>query len=234
MMILGAIATLIGCSAPNEGRLLADAGSSVQGEPGDLFVLDGGDSLGTALSWYFAERPSGSVLGNEDLQDAETAWPWFIADSAGTYTLELLACDSEWCEVDRVQLGVGTHGKPLISGRVGQLSSAKASRHGGAPTAKATQGRSLLHSGDVILDGSGSTDPNGDPLSWRWSFVQRPGGSMLRSADIEGRSESRAAFLPDVSGSYTVRLWVSDGWNSDSVDVVVVVDRAIDGDALPL
>lgn len=58
------------------------------------------------------------------------------------------------------------------------------------------------------LDGSGSSDPDGDPLSFAWSIVQRPtnSGTELFHADL-----ADPVLIPDRAGVYVVQLVVSDG-----------------------
>lgn len=77
--------------------------------------------------------------------------------------------------------------------------------------------------GDVIqLDGSGSYDPDGDVLTWQWTFDSVPQGS---TATLLNADQSDPRFYADVSGTFTVRLTVSDGQlsASDTADVVIAV-----------
>jgi hypothetical protein len=75
----------------------------------------------------------------------------------------------------------------------------------------------------VDLNGIGSTDPNGDALSFAWTLVSKPNGS---AAVASATGTATASFTPDVIGSYTVRLTVSDGkGGSSSQDVSIVVDN---------
>src|SRR5690606_36407589 len=61
----------------------------------------------------------------------------------------------------------------------------------------------------VYLDGSGSYDPDGDPiLGWNWYFVSKPPGS---TAEIINAHTSTPSFVPDIGGEYVVELVVSDG-----------------------
>ena len=73
----------------------------------------------------------------------------------------------------------------------------------------------------VELDGSGSNDPDGDNLTYEWSFTTRPAGS---GATITGADDEIASFVPDVIGSYVIRLTVSDGDDNDVATTTIVVD----------
>ena len=61
---------------------------------------------------------------------------------------------------------------------------------------------------DVVLDGSASTDVDGDPLSFSWRFVSVPAGSGTILADA---SSLRPSFHVTVAGLYIVQLVVKDG-----------------------
>jgi hypothetical protein len=71
--------------------------------------------------------------------------------------------------------------------------------------------------GTVQLDGSGSSDADGDMLTFRWSFVSRPAGS---SAVLSGSASATPAFAPDLAGTYTVQLIVNDGTVDGAPDTV--------------
>lgn len=60
----------------------------------------------------------------------------------------------------------------------------------------------------VYLNGNLSSDPNGDSLSYRWTLVSKPEGSI-----VVGGSRTEAAFsgTPDVVGEYKIELIVNDG-----------------------
>ncbi|MFH1463311.1 MAG: MopE-related protein [Pseudomonadota bacterium] len=79
---------------------------------------------------------------------------------------------------------------------------------------------------ELLLDGSGSWDPDGDPiLSWSWSLDAAPAASGLATADIDAPHDASPVFVPDVEGTYTFGLMVSDGLDSSvpvSVDAEVV------------
>ena len=76
----------------------------------------------------------------------------------------------------------------------------------------------------VDLDGSGSTDPDGDALSYLWSFNSVPAGS---STILLNPTRVDAQFVPDVEGEFVVRLLVDDGdLQSDPDDVVITAAEA--------
>lgn len=91
-----------------------------------------------------------------------------------------------------------------------------------APIANAGSDRSVNVNQTATLDGSGSSDPDGDPLAFSWSITSRPTGS---SASLAGANTSKPKLTPDVAGTYKVRLQVSDGMVSDTDDLLVQVSE---------
>ncbi len=71
----------------------------------------------------------------------------------------------------------------------------------------------------VILDGGKSRDPDGDSLSYRWSFLIKPKGSR---AVFDDPTKSKVAFIADVAGTFKVALVVNDG-KTDSVPASATV-----------
>jgi hypothetical protein len=86
-----------------------------------------------------------------------------------------------------------------------------------APAAHAGSAQSVVAGTAVILNGSASTDPENDPLGYAWTMVT-PAGS---TATLSGGSTARPTFTPDVAGTYTATLTVSDGTASSSASVTV-------------
>src|SRR5262249_38453289 len=79
--------------------------------------------------------------------------------------------------------------------------------------------------GIVYLDGSGSSDPDGDPLTFSWTIVSKPPGS---SAQISDPTAVRPNFVADVVGAYVIRLVVNDGI-LDSDPGTVMITASEDG-----
>ncbi len=77
-----------------------------------------------------------------------------------------------------------------------------------APTANAGLDLDGTETITMTLDGTGSSDPDGDPLTFAWTIVSRPDGS---SAQIASASAAQASFTPDLEGVYVVQLAVNDG-----------------------
>ena len=83
-----------------------------------------------------------------------------------------------------------------------------------APVANAglTQNITLGYAGGVAskvvtLNGTGSTDANGDTLTYNW-VLSAPSGS---SATLSSSTESKPTFRADLSGTYVASLIVNDG-----------------------
>lgn len=73
----------------------------------------------------------------------------------------------------------------------------------------------------VNLDGSTSTDPDGDPITFSWVFTSVPNTSTVT---LSGETTATPSFVPDLVGTYDIQLTVSDGRKSstDSVTITVV------------
>ncbi len=90
-----------------------------------------------------------------------------------------------------------------------------------APTAEAGENQNVNVGDTVTLDGSGSTDPDGDTLVFVWSLSTPPAGTSLTNSSITDRNASSASFVPDVAGEYEFTLTVSDG-SLTAEDTVVI------------
>lgn len=66
---------------------------------------------------------------------------------------------------------------------------------------------------EVTLDGSSSSDPDGDQLSFSWTLASVPNGS---EATVRSPEAEQTSFTPDIGGAYEIRLEVSDGDTTDS------------------
>jgi len=82
----------------------------------------------------------------------------------------------------------------------------------------------------VILDGSGSSDAEGDSLTYSWSFTSRPGGS---AAGLTAPTTVNPTFIPDVDGTYVISLVVNDGKVSSAADTVSITASVSAGKTPP-
>jgi len=100
-----------------------------------------------------------------------------------------------------------------------------ASTANSTPVANAGPDQSVIANRTVNLDGSGSSDADGDGLAFTWNFVSRPNGS---SAALDNARVVNPSFNTDFEGSYVVSLVVSDGLESsvaDNVQIEVIEPR---------
>ncbi|MCB9554206.1 MAG: choice-of-anchor D domain-containing protein [Myxococcales bacterium] len=83
----------------------------------------------------------------------------------------------------------------------------------------------------ITLDGTPSTDPDGEVVEWRWTVVQRPDGSVsqpvesfddpTRPADGGADDDTgtpRALFFIDLAGDYVIELQAVDALGQPSCD----------------
>jgi len=71
----------------------------------------------------------------------------------------------------------------------------------------------------VQLDGSQSTDPDGDAITFAWAITTKPDGSLAALSDS---TADKPTFVADVRGDYVIELVVSDGLISSAPDSVSV------------
>lgn len=185
---------------PANNSPVADAGPDQTVSVDDLVILDGSNSSdadGDALSfsWSFVSRPAGSWAA---LSDPASVNPDFTVDLPGTYEVQLVVHD-----------GVADSAPDIVS--ISTLNS--------APIADAGLDQSPVVGETVTLDGSSSSDADGDSLSFSWSFVTRPAGS---SALLSDTTASQPTFTVDMAGSFIVRLIVNDGMVDSQADTVTI------------
>ena len=72
----------------------------------------------------------------------------------------------------------------------------------------------------IMLDGSGSDDPDGDPLSYAWTFVNKPAGS---TSVLNNSASAQPTFVADMDGLYELSLIVNDGSVDSGEDRVSIV-----------
>ncbi len=87
------------------------------------------------------------------------------------------------------------------------------------PIANAGDDQEVIANQQASLDASGSTDPDGDPLSFVWEWISRPQGSQ---AVIVPFDSVKPGFVPDVPGIYSARVVVSDNVDTDADTITVV------------
>lgn len=103
-----------------------------------------------------------------------------------------------------------------------------------APFADAGSDVSGSGTGRIALNGGGSHDPDGDALTWHWSFDSVPSASSMDTLSSpfspnNSADASLTSFLPDAAGTFVVKLVVEDsnGATSSPDFVIVTVE---DGD----
>lgn len=183
----------------------ADAGDDQTADVGDLIQLDGSassDPDGDPLTylWSLIVVPAGSAAL---LDDPGSVAPSFTADVAGTYVVQLIVNDGQIdSDPDTATITVNANDPPTADAGPDQL----------------------VMVGDLIqLDGSGSFDPDGDPLTYTWLFISRPAGSAAVLSDPNAENPTFVADVPaDAQDAYVVQLIVNDGELDSDPDTVTI------------
>ncbi|UAL30592.1 PKD domain-containing protein [Nocardioides rotundus] len=192
----GTTTTLTGGSGQSWGgrAVFVYQGAVAETPPAASF---GSTCAGTTCQFDASESSAGSV-------GSITSYAWTFGDgttgsgvapehtytAAGTYSVTLRVTTS--------------------SGRTASMTrEVQATRPNAAPTAAMSVSCDNL---TCVLDGSGSSDPEGDPLTFGWDFGDGESGSGV----------SVTHSFP-TSGTYPVRLTVSDGGSLDTVTREVTV-----------
>ena len=91
-----------------------------------------------------------------------------------------------------------------------------------APVANAGLDLTAFINDQVTLDGTASSDFNNSPLTYNWTFVSKPAGSLSTLSDAQSIAPT---FDVDTSGTYVVQLIVNDGTFDSAADSVTIVTQ---------
>jgi RHS repeat-associated protein len=97
------------------------------------------------------------------------------------------------------------------------------------PTANAGQDQAVFTGDTVQLDGSGSGDIDGDPLTYSWIITSAPTGS---TSTLSSSTVVNPTIVPDIAGTYVVELIVNDG-QADSLPDSMTITAEASGPQLP-
>jgi RHS repeat-associated protein len=182
---------------------VANAGQDQQVRVGDIITLDGRNSYDPdgdliTYAWAFTEIPSGSTAS---LTNPASVMPFFVPDIPGNYIVALTVNDGQIDSSPDDVVVIAAY--PNV-----------------APTAIAGPDQSVVTGSQVHLDGQGSFDPDGNPLTYQWQIISLPEGS---TASLDNPASPTPIFLADQVGQYVIELTVNDGWLNSFPDDVVVI-----------
>ena len=100
-----------------------------------------------------------------------------------------------------------------------------------APQADAGPDQAVFVGDLVWLDAAGSSDVNGDPLTYDWTLVSAPAGS---AAALSDPTAVRTSLTIDLAGDYVFELTVDDGLAFSAADQVVLSTDNLPPQAGPL
>ena len=172
---------------------------------GSMITLDGtlsSDADGHVLTyrWALLFKPEGS---SAILSGISAANPTFVADAQGEYVAQLIVNDGFVDSAPDTVLIRTANERPI---------------------ANAGPDQAVLVGATVTLDGTGSTDPEGSPLTFRWTLTERPIGS---AATMANPLAPQPQFVADRPGSYIAELIVGDGALESLPDTVVITATAM-------
>lgn len=187
-----------GVSTPVAPVANAGAGQSVIA--GTTVTLDASTSSATAgksltYAWTLTSKPAGS---SATLAAPTSAKPTFVTDVAGSYVASVIVND-------------GTTASSAAAVTI------TASVANAAPVANAGVAQNVVTGTVVTLDGSASSDANGDSLTYAWTLTAKPAGS---SAALSSPTSRKPTFTADAAGTYVGTLTVNDGKVSSTAATV--------------
>jgi RHS repeat-associated protein len=98
------------------------------------------------------------------------------------------------------------------------------------PVSRAGEDQSVAVNQTITLDGSASSDPDGNALSFAWSFLSRPAGS---SATLSSSTSVKPTFVADKAGTYSLQLIVKDGTIESAPDTILITVTSPGNPGLP-
>lgn len=136
------------------------------------------------FNWRIVNKPRQS---SAEITNTESPVVTFIPDYPGFYTIRLTVNDGELTSAP-AEATLRTLNLP--------------------PVARISAPTLVVVGQQVKIDGSGSYDPDGDPLSYRWQLISKPPNSQTSLSSL---TDVTTSIYIDQPGSYQIGLQVNDG-----------------------
>ncbi len=188
---------------------VANAGNNQTVSKGDMVILNGtastdkdGDDL--SYNWTIKKAPAGSTA---TIETTGTGTAQFTVDASAKrgelYTIQLVVND-----------GTIDSKSSVMSVTIGNT----------APVANAGVNQRVNTGNTVRLNGTGSSDFDGDTLSYSWSFKSKP---LNSKAIFNTTDKMKPTFRADVTGTYSVKLTLGDGIDVSTDVVTITVEKIV-------
>ncbi|NOU51296.1 PKD domain-containing protein [Pseudoalteromonas sp. JBTF-M23] len=171
-----------------EAKAIATGTNSI----GQIIILDGLESQiydGVTPQWQWLERPQGSQA---KLINATSLRAQFMVDKAGNYKAQLTLTDSDGnTSSTEASITIEAPNKNTLPRASFQLANA-----------------SVLINQSLELDGTASSDADGDTLSYLWKVSYSTDNAMF---SLQNHLSAKANFSAQAAGMYNISLTVNDG-----------------------
>ncbi len=136
------------------------------------------------------------------LSDSESSTIAFTPQESGDFTVTLLVSDDHLQDSAQIDIKVSEPNNPQP---IAAISASKTS---------------VVIGESVLLDGSGSSDPDNDPLEFSWSVTPETGYNLPFPSDMESE------FTPQQAGEFVITLMVVDDRSAQDTTEIIVTATA--------
>ncbi|WP_343840139.1 PKD domain-containing protein, partial [Bowmanella denitrificans] len=196
--------------APDPEKPIAIASAPTRVHKIQTINLDGSGSFDPDESpeplhyqWQLLSAPTGSNVSQVNVDSNNPALADVVSDISGEYRFRLT--------VDDGLLSDSADALVLVVNR--------------APVAEAGENRQVGENTHIALDGSASSDADGDLLSYQWRIISLPQNSQAMLSDAQSVTPN---LTTDIPGIYILGLIVNDGEDSsleDQLSIEVLADN---------